>query len=307
MEYRIGVDIGGTSVKLAVVDSEYNVLDKLRFPTGETATADGIIQGIIDNCRILMGKYPVSAIGIGSAGRVNREKGTVIVAGNLPFVDEPIVDKVSKALGLPTFIDNDGYCALIGEMTAGVCKGCKDALILTIGTGIGGAILIGNRLVRGHNNRAGELGHFVIDRNGIECECGLQGCFERYASATALIEQTEAAIKANPNSILAVEAQNGINGKTAFDAKEKGCPVATELLYEYGKTFAVGVNSLIYIFQPEMIVISGGVSNQGEGLLSLIRPHLLPEANIAITTLKSNGGIIGASVLGTPVCPVSVN
>ncbi len=297
MEYRIGVDIGGTSVKLAVVDSEYNVLDKLRFPTGETATADGIIQGMIDNCRILMKKYPVKSIGIGSAGRVNREKGTVIVAGNLPFVNEPVVDKVSKALDLPTYIDNDGFCALIGEMTAGVCKGCKDALILTIGTGIGGAILINNELYRGHNNRAGELGHFTLNMNGMECECGLRGCFERYVSATALIEQTELAVKENPESILALEAKNGINGKTAFDAKEKGCPVATALLEEYGRMFAAGVNSLVYIFQPQMIAVSGGVSNQGEGLMSLIRPHLLPEVNMAITTLKSNGGIIGAAVL----------
>lgn len=297
MEYRIGVDIGGTGVKIAVIDNEYNVLDKTRFPTGETATADGIINGIIENCRILMEKYPVVSIGIGSAGRVDRKKGTVIVAGNLPFVNEPIVDKVSKALGLPTYIDNDGYCALIGEKTAGVCKGLKDVLILTIGTGIGGAILIGDSLVRGHNNRAGELGHFTIDVNGLECECGLRGCFERYASATALIEQTEAAVAANPQSILAQEAQKGINGKTAFDAKEKGCPVATELLAEYGRIFAAGINSLVFIFQPEMIVLSGGVSNQGEELLSLMRPHLLPEANVAITSLKSNGGIIGAAVL----------
>ena len=123
MEYRIGVDIGGTSVKLAVVDSNFNVLNKLRFPTGGTATADGIINGIIENCRKLMAEYPVLSVGIGSAGRVDRKKGTVIVAGNLPFVNEPIVEKVSKALNLPAYIDNDGYCALIGERAAGVCKG----------------------------------------------------------------------------------------------------------------------------------------------------------------------------------------
>lgn len=297
MKYRIGVDIGGTSVKLAVVDSEYKVHDKLRFATGKTATADGIIQGIIDNCKILMGKYPVSSVGIGSAGRVNREKGTVIVAGNLPFVDEPVVEKVSKALNLPTYIDNDGFCALIGEITAGVCKGANNALILTIGTGIGGAILIDNKLYRGHNNRAGELGHFTLDINGLDCECGLKGCFERYASATALIQQTEKAANENPESILAKECESGINGKTVFDAKEKGCPVAKAVLDEYGRMFAAGVNSLVFIFQPDMIAVSGGVSNQGEALMSLIRPHLLPEANIAVTALKSDGGIIGAAVL----------
>lgn len=296
MEYRIGVDIGGMGVKIAVVDSEYNVLDKTRFPTGETATAQGIIEGIIENCRAMAEKYPVISIGIGSAGRVDREKGTVIVAGNLPFVDEPVAQKVSDALGLPVYIDNDGYCALMGELEAGVCKGCRDALIITIGTGIGGAILINNRLVRGHNNRAGELGHFTVDYKGVECECGLTGCFERYASATALIEHTQRAVKKHPESILAKQAEKGINGKTVFDAAEKGCPVAISLLEEYGKVFAAGLNSLVFVFQPEMIVISGGVSNQGEGLMKYIRPHLLPEANVKITALKSDGGIIGAAI-----------
>ncbi len=299
MEYRIGVDIGGTSVKLAVVDSDFNVINKLRFPTGETATSEGIIKGIIDNCRFLMEKYPVASIGIGSAGRVDQEKGTVVIAGNLPFVNEPVVSKVSSALGVPCYIDNDGYTALIGERAAGVCKGCKDALIITIGTGIGGAILLEGRLIRGRENRAGELGHFIVKMDGIQCECGLKGCFERYASATGLIEQTEEAVKNNPNSILAREAKNGINGKTPFDAKEKGCPVATALLYEYGRIFAAGINSLVHIFQPEVIALSGGVSNQGENLLSLIQPHLLPNVNIKITALKSDGGIIGAAVLGT--------
>lgn len=299
MEYRIGVDIGGTSVKLAVVDSDFNVINKLRFPTGENATSEGIIKGIIENCRALMAEYPVTAIGIGSAGRVDQQKGTVVVAGNLPFRNEPVVSKVSSALGVPAFIDNDGYTALIGERAAGVCKGCEDALIITIGTGIGGAILLEGRLIRGRENRAGELGHFIVKMDGIACECGLKGCFERYASATGLIEQTEEAVRNNPDSILAKIAENGIDGKTAFDAKEKGCPVATELLAEYGRIFAAGLNSLIHIFQPQVIAVSGGVSNQGEKLLEIINPHLLPNANVKTTTLKGDGGIIGAALLGT--------
>ena len=299
MEYRIGVDIGGTSVKLAVVDSDFNVINKLRVPTGATATSQGIIDGIIEKCRVLMAEYPVKSIGIGSAGRVDKEAGTVVVAGNLPFRNEPVVQKLTEALGVPAYIDNDGYTALIGERAAGVCRGCQDALIITIGTGIGGAILMEGRLVRGRENRAGELGHFIVKLDGIECECGLKGCYERYASATALIQQTEEAVENNPNSILAREAEKGIDGKTPFDAKEKGCPVATELLAEYGRIFAAGLNSLVHIFQPEVIAISGGVSNQGEALLELIRPHLLPRANVKTTTLKGDGGIIGAALLDT--------
>lgn len=300
MKYRIGVDIGGTSVKLGIVDKDYNVIEKLRFPTGENCAAEDIINGIIENCRKLTEKYEVEAIGIGSAGRVDSEKGMVLRAGNLPFWNEPVAVKVKTALNLPTFIDNDGSCALIGEKTAGVCKDCKDALIITIGTGIGGAILINDKIVRGYNNRAGELGHFVIDRHGIQCECGLHGCFERYASATALIEMTEKAVKENPESILANIAKNGIDGKTAFDAKEQGCAIATALLEEYGRILADGINSLVHIFQPEAIAISGGVANQGEGLMSLVRPHLFTECRVETTTLKGDGGIIGAALLGTP-------
>ncbi|MBQ8895372.1 MAG: ROK family protein [Clostridia bacterium] len=300
MKYRIGVDIGGTSVKLAAVDENYNVIDKSRFPTGEGCTSDSIVQSIIEHCRPLIEKYEIEAIGIGSAGRIDSVNGIVITAGNLPFRNEPVVEKVQSALGLPTFIDNDGTCALIGEKTAGACKGYNDSVIITIGTGIGGAILIGDRVVRGHNNRAGELGHFVIDRNGIKCECGLHGCFEQYASASALIDTTIAASAAYPNSILSkLCKENGIEGKTVFDAKELGCPIAIALLDEYGRILADGLNSLIHIFQPEIIAISGGVSRQGEALLDLIRPHLFPECKVVTSSLLGDGGIIGASLLGT--------
>ncbi len=300
MKYRIGVDIGGTSVKLAAVDENYNVIDKSRFPTGEGCTSDSIVQSIIEHCRPLIEKYEIEAIGIGSAGRIDSVNGIVITAGNLPFRNEPVVEKVQSALGLPTFIDNDGTCALIGEKTAGACKGYNDSVIITIGTGIGGAILIDDRVVRGHNNRAGELGHFVIDRNGIKCECGLHGCFEQYASASALIDTTIAASAAYPNSILSkLCKENGIGGKTVFDAKELGCPIAIALLDEYGRILADGLNSLIHIFQPEIIAISGGVSRQGEALLDLIRPHLFPECKVVTSSLLGDGGIIGASLLGT--------
>ncbi len=299
MTYRIGVDIGGTSVKLAAIDENYNVLDKTRFPTGEGCTSESIIQGIIEHCRPLIEKYNPVAIGIGSAGRIDSVNGVVITAGNLPFRNEPVVAKVVSALGIPTFIDNDGSCALIGEKAAGACKGYRDSVIITIGTGIGGAIVIDDRVVRGHNNRAGELGHFVIDRNGLRCACGLHGCFEQYASAKALIKQTEAAVRKAPESILARLAKDDIDGKTAFDAKELGCPIATELLDEYGRILADGLNSLIHIFQPEVIAISGGISNQGENLLALVNPYLYPECKVVTTSLQGNGGIIGAALLGT--------
>jgi glucokinase len=299
MKYRIGVDIGGMSVKIGVVDGEFNLVEKLRFPTGEDCTAEFIIEGIIKTCRELAAKYPIESIGIGSPGRVDQVNGVVIMAGNLPFRNEPIARKVSEALSLPTFVENDGSCALIGELAAGACKGCHDAVIITIGTGIGGAIAMNGKLVHGHKLGAGELGHFVIDRNGEQCTCGLKGCFEQYASATALIEQTERAIEECPESILAECGKEEVTGKTVFDAAEKGCETAKKVLEEYGRILSDGLNSLNHIFQPEMIVVSGGIANQGKTLLALVEPHLLPDTEVATTTLNGEGGIIGAALLGT--------
>lgn len=299
MKYRIGVDIGGMSVKIGVVDSEFNVAEKHRFATGPKVTVEFIVNGIVEICRKLCDKYPIESIGIGSPGRVDSEKGIVVRAGNLPFRNEPLAEKIYNAVGVPTYIENDGSCALIGEVAAGVCKGCTDAVIITIGTGIGGAIVLNGKLVRGAKCGAGELGHFVIDRNGEECACGLKGCFEQYASATALIEQTEKAIAENPDSILASCGREEVTGKTVFDALELHCPVAIALLDEYGKILADGINSLVHIFQPQMVAVSGGIANQGKTLMSLVTPYLLPDADVATTALNGDGGIIGAALLGT--------
>ena len=200
MKYRLGVDIGGTSVKIAAVDSDFNLTEKLRFPTGENCTSEEIMQNLIKHCREFIEKYDIEAIGVGSAGGIDPKNGLVVTAGNLPFRNEPVVKKLRDAFGIPVFIDNDGNCALVGERAAGQCKGCVDALVITLGTGVGGAVVMDSRIMRGRNNRAGEIGHFVIDRNGPECECGLHGCLERYVSATALIESVEKAVSEHPKA-----------------------------------------------------------------------------------------------------------
>lgn len=300
MKYRLGVDIGGTSVKIAAVDSDFNLTEKQRFPTGENCTSEEIMQNLIKHCREFIEKYDVEAIGVGSAGGIDPKNGIVITAGNLPFRNEPVVSKLRDAFGIPVFIDNDGNCALVGERAAGQCKGCIDALVITLGTGVGGAVVMDSRIMRGRNNRAGEIGHFVIDRNGPECECGLHGCLERYVSATALIESVGKAVTEHPESILAQVAKDGINGKTAFDAKEKGCEIATRVLDEYGRSLAIGLDCLVHIFSPETIVIAGGISNQGQTLLDLTVPHMVTtKSRVVTTSLNGDGGIIGAALLGT--------
>lgn len=299
MKYRLGVDIGGTSVKISALDSDFQLTEKLRFPTGENCTSEEIMNNLIEYCRKFIKKYDIEAIGVGSAGDIDSQTGVVMKAGNLPFRNEPIVAKLNEAFGLPAFIDNDGTCALIGERATGACRGCADAIIITLGTGVGGAVIVNNRIMRGRNNHAGELGHFTIDRSGPPCECGLHGCLERYVSATALIESVEEAVNENPSSVLAKLAVDGVNGKTAFDAREQGCEIAAKLLGKYGRDLAIGVDSLTHIFQPEMIVIAGGIANQGQTLLDLIAPHRVTESRVVITSLSGNGGIIGAALLGT--------
>lgn len=298
MRYRIGVDIGGMSVKLGAVDEDFNVVEKRKIPT-VGRSSDDIINDIIAECKSLAEAHPVDAVGIGSAGRIDAPGGRVIRAGNLPFADEPIAAKISAATGFETRLDNDGNCAIIGEHASGACKGMDDAIIITIGTGIGGAMLLNGRVYRGHNGYAGELGHFIIDMNGRKCECGLHGCFEHYASARALIEMTRERVANHPSSILALLSKNGIDGRTAFDAKRQGCPVAEDLLSEYGRILAMGINSLTKIFQPELTVLSGGIANEGTALLDLILPWQIPDANVLTTYLAGDGGLIGAALLGT--------
>lgn len=294
---RLGIDIGGTGVKLGVIDDTYTILEQTKIPTLADRPTEAIIADIAAAAEPLIKAYGPVTVGIGSPGAIHPKEGTVLQAGNLPFRNVPLARLLEEMLGLPTFLDNDANCALIAEVTAGVCKGCQDALILTIGTGIGGAILIGGRIYYGHNFLAGELGHFTVQYNGHPCGCGRRGCFEQYASATALIRQTSEAIAANPESILAQEGAAGVDGRTVFAALEKGCPVADRVLQTYTGYLAEGLNSLTYIFQPQKIALAGGVAMAGDVLMDRLQPMLIPRANVAISTLKGTSGILGAAML----------
>ncbi len=297
MKYRIGVDIGGTGIKIGVIDQSFRICEKTLIPTRTERGPEPIIADIIDVCRSFAEKYPAKGIGIGSAGSVDPARGMLLRPGNLPFVNEPLAARVSEAVGLPASIDNDGNCALIGERAAGVCRDIDDVIMLTIGTGIGGAIMIGGEIYRGHNFRAGELGHFIVDMHGEECECGLYGCYEHYASAKSLIKMTLQAAETEPSSILANLCRSGADGKTAFTAAAQGCPTAKTVLSQYAKRLSVGINSFVKIFQPQMIVLSGSIAREGQTLLGYINPWLLPETVLRTTALDGNGGIIGAALL----------
>lgn len=294
---RLGIDIGGTSVKFGIVDEQFHILEQIAIPTLADRPSEALIADIADAAKPLIDIYKPETVGIGSPGSINPKEGIVLRAGNLPFRNVPLAKALEEALGLPTWLENDANCALIAEVSAGVCRGCRDALIITIGTGIGGSILIDGSIYHGHNFLAGELGHFIIQYGGLPCACGMRGCFEQYASATALVRQTQEAIAENPESILAQAGAAGVDGRTVFTALERGCPVADRVLNTYIGYLAAGINSLTYIFQPQKIALAGGVAKAGSVLMERLHPLLIPRANVALSSLKGTSGIIGAAML----------
>ena len=298
MKNYLGIDIGGTGIKLGIVNENCELIYKESFPTRKSLGSGTVMNDIIEHVRPMIEEYSPVCIGVGCPGDKDDDNVSILSAGNIPFKNLPIVQILKDAFGLEVYLENDGNCALIGEWLVGSGKGLHDMVMVTIGTGIGGGCIVGDRVLRGLHNDAGELGHFVIDPSGERCPCGQYGCFEKFASATALINQTKKAVEENPDSLLAsVASANGLDGRTAFDAFRQGCPVAKKVLDNYGKRLADGINGLMYIFAPELLTLAGGVTREGSTLLDFVKPHLLFGDRVGVSLLQSDAGVIGAALL----------
>lgn len=212
-------------------------------------------------------------------------------------------------MGRPVYVENDANAACIGEILAGGAKGCKNVVAVTIGTGVGAGVVINGRLLRGHNNSSGELGHVGMVYNGRQCNCGRKGCIEAYCSARALTELTLEAMEKNPGSLMwEISQKDGkTNARTAFKAMKEGDAAAAALVWQYIEYLGYAVTSYINIFQPEIMLIGGGVSNEGEGLIGTLREYAaahsydknpLKRTKIMAATLGNDAGIIGAALLG---------
>ena len=294
----LGVDIGGTNVKIGVIDSEYNVKEFIKFKT-EKDDVDAMLGSICGVIRDLSQKYSFDFVGVGSPGRIEDNR-TVIEAGNIAYDNTPCADIIEQKTGLPVYLDNDANCALYGEKFAGAGKNISDMLVLTIGTGVGGGIMIGRKCYRGHNGRAGELGHFIMDISGEPCSCGLRGCFEQFASVTAFVKAARKAAGEHKDSILYEMAQGDpsrIGGRLPFYAMYRGCEVARGVIDEYIRHLADGINSLAKMFQPEMIVLTGGIMNEGPIITQMLAPHFMPFVNCTLSPLHGNAGLIGAALI----------
>ncbi len=315
--YYIGVDLGGTNIAVGIIDESGKLLCKKSVPTLAQRGEDAIIEDIAKTVKEIVSENGFSMediknVGIGSPGSVDSEKGVVITACNLNFKNTFLKQKLEKLLEKDVFVDNDANCAAWGEAMAGVSKGTHSSVMVTLGTGVGGGIIVDNKIVSGFNFFGGELGHIIIEASGKMCPCGRQGCWEAYSSASALINLTKQAMEENPDSIIKdiVEANGKVSGKTAFEAARKGDKVGQAVVDEYIKYLTIGIYNVITIFQPEVVVVGGGVSNEGDGLfvpltemvnkLSYISEFLAEEKKTKVlkASLGNDAGIIGAALLG---------
>lgn len=313
--YRIGVDLGGTNISVGLVDEDFNIIGRGKTKTNSPRPAEEIFEDIAkcismaaDDAGISLDD--VNVIGVGTPGSVNDETGYIDYSNNLRFDKVPAKQMLEELTGKPCFFANDASCAALGELYAGAGKGCKNLIAITLGTGVGSGIVIDGKVFRGANSAGGEIGHTVINVNGAECTCGRKGCWESYASATALIAQTKQAMKENPESKMWNCAGNDIesvNGRTAFDAMRMGDEAAKAVVDKYIYYVAVGIINVINVFQPDVLCVGGGICNEGETLLAPIRKYVVEEryskyaqkqTEICKAQLGNDAGIIGAAMLG---------
>jgi len=309
--YSIGIDLGGTNIAAGIVDEKGNILKKLSTPTEQNGGYEKIVKDmvhlsfkLVDEAKLTLDD--IKGVGIGCPGSIDYKNKAVAYSNNLVMDNAPIAEEFKKYWDIPVEIENDANVAAYGEYVANG-DNSQVFVAITLGTGVGGGVIIDGNVFRGSNGAGAELGHISLVHNGEPCSCGRKGCWESYASATALIAQTKAAIEKNPESLLAkLAAENGgVNGKIAFDAAAEGDKIAKAVVDKYIEYVADGLVSIVNIFQPNKVVIGGGISNQGEALVVPIREyvkkydynrHFTP-VEIEIASLKNDAGIIGAAML----------
>ncbi|HEY9060274.1 MAG TPA: ROK family protein [Pseudobacteroides sp.] len=313
--YYVGIDLGGTNIAAGIVDENGVLIHKDSVPTKRERPYQKIIKDMAQLAlKVIKDKglelKDVKSIGIGSPGTPDSKKGILVYNCNLNFNNTPIRDEMQKYIDLPIYLENDANCAALAESVAGAAKDVDDCIAITLGTGIGGGIVINKKIYSGFNYAGSEIGHMVIVSDGVQCTCGRKGCWESYASATALIRQTRDAAVANPDSKIN-EIINGnldkIDAKTAFDAAKMGDAVGQKVVDQYIKYIAEGLSNTINSFMPEVIVIGGGVCKEGEYLLKPLRERVyadiycrgsVPKPQIRVAEMGNDAGIVGAAMLG---------
>lgn len=309
----IGIDVGGTSIKGATIRDNGEVLDRFSMPTDKKASPEEVIGALCDLINQTLNEHnyedKVVGIGIGIPGSFNQETGVIVNCANLPtWKDFELKKFMETRCHLYVKLVNDADAAALAEAKYGIGKDYNYLLMITLGTGVGGGIVINKNIYNGYLGMGGELGHMIIELDGKECGCGRKGCLEAYASATALIRDTKEAMEKHPDSLLNEEAQKlGIvDARVAFNAERRGDEVAKVIVDNYVKHFSEGLLNYCNIFRPQIIVLSGGVANEGENLLQRVREYLknhnygmknLPSVKVEQATMGYDAGKIGAAAL----------
>ncbi len=308
--YSIGVDIGGMSIKVGVVDFDGNIVCKKSFVTSDPSSSLNELIRIIKELTAEANIMPsdIKGIGIGCPGSVVKETGTIEILPNLNWSNVPIVDMLKNFFDLPIAIANDASAAILGEHVYGVAKNLDDVVMFTLGTGVGGGLILNGKLYEGGSCKGGELGHVTLYVDGEPCTCGRRGCVEAYVSATALIKNTKMAMLKNKNSKMwqAVDGDlDNVNGKTPFDF-EGVDKTAKTVVENYVKLLSESVLNMLNIFRPQMVIIGGGIGKQGKFLTDRVDAYcksvdygypgaLIPK--IVPASLGNDAGIIGAAAL----------
>ena len=310
----IGLDVGGTTFKAGVVNEQGEILSKAAYPTMIELPYQEIIANMAKLCLKVVDEAGVTldqikAIGVGVPGIFDAKTGIIPFCTNLGWHEIPFVAEMQKHINLPVYVDNDATVAGLAESVVGSSAGSVCSVFVTLGTGVGGGIIINGRPYSGAHGIGSEIGHMILRLDGEPCSCGNHGCFERYASATAIIREAKKAVAADPQSAI-MEKCGGdpekINAKIVIDAAKEGDPTAKAVFDGYVKGLANGLVSIIHILDPEVILLGGGVSMAGDFLLNAVREAVkplvmfktMPFARIELAQLGADAGIIGAALLG---------
>ena len=316
MKQYLAIDIGGTAVKLGIVDETGAVGSKAEESVNFDGYQTPVLTTVLKAAKAFVETQNIDVntlegVGVSATGQIDSRKGIVAgTCGNFPnYINSPIQAELERLFGLPVTVANDANCMTLGEVWVGGAKGYTDVIGVTLGTGVGGGILTGGRLLEGARGLGGELGHYRTHAlDGVPCTCGATGCWERYASASALTRETKAAMQADKNTIMWKMTQDidHVNAKLAFDAAAKGDETARKVIDSWIEYVGVGIANVINTFEPEVICIGGGPSAQGEPLMAPVRYILnredyarnnLHRTRLVRAALGNDAGRIGAALL----------
>ena len=307
----IGIDLGGTNIAAGLVTDKGEILVKDSVPTQSGRPTEEIVKDMAELAKKLIneGGYAVSdidGVGIGCPGTIDFKTGEVVYSNNIRMEHYPLAEVFKKYLDLPVKVDNDANCAAMGEYIANG-NSVGSYLFITLGTGVGGGLVLNGKMYRGFNGAAAEPGHITLVSGGEPCTCGKNGCWESYASVTALIRDTKRAMEKTPESLMnKIAEENGkVSGRTAFEAAKQGDEAAKKVVDQYIRYIADGIVSCQNFLQPEIIAIGGGISREGDYILKPLKEYVdkvgfnkfMPKGRIVTAKLFNDAGIVGAAAI----------